>query len=349
MGINEIYLERCKKYTDDGYYKAFNFSCGVITPLPLLLSISTFNDKSGQMTFSELPKMTFSEVDIGYSFGPSCSVHWFKVVAPRHHQDYDIEWETGCEGLLFEENGTVICGLSDQRKHIHVLKGGALFYIQATCNGMFGNGSGSIIGPPNPTNAFVIKRCNAVLIDQARLDLVRGVKLLIDLYETLPSDLAARNEALFVANEVVNTGAQSLIDGYFTKHRLRNPFTVYAIGNCHIDTAWLWDIGQTRLKTARSWSSQLSLIDRFHDYMFVCSQMQQLDWLRQDFPELFARVQTAAAKGKFLILGGCWVEMDGNMPSGEAIIRQFFYGQHFALKHFGRISPIFWLPGTSYS
>lgn len=348
MGIKEIYLERCKKYIDDGYYKACNFSRGVTTLLPLLVRVSTFSDESGQMTFAELPKAAFSAVDIGYSFGPSWSVHWFKVVAPSHQQDYVIEWETGCEGLLFEEDGTIVSGLSEQRKHIHVPKGGAVFYIQATCNGMFGNGSGSIIGPPNPANKFAITKCSAVLIDQARLDLVRDVKLLIDLYETLPSDLAARNEALFVANEVVNTEAEGLIAAYLAKHRLQSPFKVYAVGNCHIDTAWLWDIDQTRLKTARSWSSQLGLLDKFHDYRFACSQMQQLDWLRQDFPELFSRVQAAAAKGRFLVLGGCWVEMDGNMPSGEAVIRQFFYGQHFASEHFGRISPIFWLPGTSY-
>ncbi len=49
---------------------------------------------------------------------------------------------------------------------------------------------------------------------------------------------------------------------------------------------------------------------------------------------------------QFHVVGGTWVEMDGNLPSGESFIRQFLCGQRYFEKHFGRRCKIFWLPDT---
>ena len=65
-------------------------------------------------------------------------------------------------------------------------------------------------------------------------------------------------------------------------------------------------------------------------------QAQQFDWLRQDYPDLFRRLQLGASRGKFLPVGGTWVEMDVNMPCCESLCRQFLYGQRFFRTHFGR-------------
>jgi alpha-mannosidase len=43
------------------------------------------------------------------------------------------------------------------------------------------------------------------------------------------------------------------------------------------------------------------------------SQAQQYEWLQQDYPGLFERIQGAAAKQRFVPVGGTWVEMDANM------------------------------------
>lgn len=45
-------------------------------------------------------------------------------------------------------------------------------------------------------------------------------------------------------------------------------------------------------------------------------------------------------------VGGTWVEMDCNIPSGEALIRQFLYGQRFFEKEMGSKCTEFWLPDT---
>lgn len=40
------------------------------------------------------------------------------------------------------------------------------------------------------------------------------------------------------------------------------------------------------------------------------------------------------------------VEMDCNVPSGEAFCRQFLYGQRYFQEKFNKRSTVFWLPDT---
>ncbi|XP_064578400.1 alpha-mannosidase 2C1 isoform X2 [Zonotrichia leucophrys gambelii] len=76
------------------------------------------------------------------------------------------------------------------------------------------------------------------------------------------------------------------------------------------------------------------------------AQAQQFQWVRSCYPGLYARIQHLAAKGQFIPVGGTWVEMDGNLPSGESMVRQFLQGQRFFQEQFGRICTEFWLPDT---
>lgn len=49
---------------------------------------------------------------------------------------------------------------------------------------------------------------------------------------------------------------------------------VHAVGHCHIDTAWLWPFSETHRKTARSWSSQLRLAERYPWHVFTASSVR---------------------------------------------------------------------------
>jgi alpha-mannosidase len=113
-----------------------------------------------------------------------------------------------------------------------------------------------------------------------------------------------------------------------------------------IDTCWLWPWDETKRKVARSWANQCDLMDRYPEHRFTSSQAQQYKWLQEYYPALYDRVKTKAKEGKFLPIGGSWVEHDTNMPSGESLVRQFLYGQRFFESHFGARSTTFWLPDT---
>jgi alpha-mannosidase len=74
--------------------------------------------------------------------------------------------------------------------------------------------------------------------------------------------------------------------------------------------------------------------------------MQQFEWVEENYPSLFAKLKHFAARGSFVPVGGTWVEMDCNLPSGESFCRQFLYGQNYLKDKFGKGSKVFWLPDT---
>uniref|UniRef100_A0A2K5LAQ2 Alpha-mannosidase 2C1 n=1 Tax=Cercocebus atys TaxID=9531 RepID=A0A2K5LAQ2_CERAT len=76
------------------------------------------------------------------------------------------------------------------------------------------------------------------------------------------------------------------------------------------------------------------------------AKAQQLEWVKNRYPGLYSRLQEFARRGQFVPVGGTWVEMDGNLPSGEAMVRQFLQGQNFFLQEFGKMCSEFWLPDT---
>lgn len=56
---------------------------------------------------------------------------------------------------------------------------------------------------------------------------------------------------------------------------------VWGIGHCHIDTAWLWPYSVTQQKVARSWATQVDLMERYEEHRFAASSAQQYKWLQQ--------------------------------------------------------------------
>lgn len=53
----------------------------------------------------------------------------------------------------------------------------------------------------------------------------------------------------------------------------RGHSQVIAVGHCHIDTAWLWPFEETVRKAARSWVSQLRLMERYPHHVFAASSV----------------------------------------------------------------------------
>jgi alpha-mannosidase len=117
-----------------------------------------------------------------------------------------------------------------------------------------------------------------------------------------------------------------------------------AIGHAHIDTAWLWPLEETYRKCVRSFSSAVRYMDDYPEYKFACSQAWQYQWIRDRNPDLYARIREKIAAGQWIVVGGTWVEPDCNLPSGEALCRQFIYGQRFFEREFGRRCNEFWNP-----
>ena len=120
--------------------------------------------------------------------------------------------------------------------------------------------------------------------------------------------------------------------------------TLTAFGHGHLDVAWLWPLGETERKIARTVSHQLSMIEEYPWHRYLQPQPHLYWMLKQDYPELYERLKQAVADGTIQADGAVWVEPDTNMASGEALIRQFLFGKRFFKDELGVDSEVLWLP-----
>ncbi|KAA0191650.1 hypothetical protein HAZT_HAZT001127 [Hyalella azteca] len=318
-------------------------------------------------TFSEIIKQQFTPTKVGTNFGPTWATHWFKVVLtlPEAWKGKQIRfrWDSGSEATLWSSDGRVLQGFSsangDQFRTDYVITPNfdgseetLTYYVEMASSRILGTTNGDEIDPPPTDKTFTLTRAEAAVFDTTVYKLTRDLEVLHQLSTELASDTIGYM-ALFTANQMVNhiiagkeKEASDLADLYFSKSNGARAHNLAAIGNCHIDSAWLWTYSETKRKVARSFSSQLQLMDKYPEFIFVASQAQQWAWCKEFYPELFDRIKERVSQGRFLPVGGTWVEMDGNIPSGESFVRQFLHGQGFFEKELGVRCREFWLPDT---
>ncbi|BDR53245.1 alpha-mannosidase [Bombiscardovia nodaiensis] len=118
------------------------------------------------------------------------------------------------------------------------------------------------------------------------------------------------------------------------------------VGHAHIDSAWLWPKRETRRKVARTVSNMLALMDRDPDFIYAMSSAQQYAWLEEDHPQLFKRMLERVKEGRFVPVGGMWVESDGMLPAGESLTRQLIYGKRWFRQHLGVDTDGVWEPDS---
>lgn len=121
---------------------------------------------------------------------------------------------------------------------------------------------------------------------------------------------------------------------------------VSLVGHSHMDTAWLWPYSETIRKCARTYAEALDLMERYPDYTFIQSSALHTWWMEKYYPQIFEGIKRRVAEGRYEPNGGVWVECDCNVTGGEAMARQFIYGQRYTRSRFNYTADCFWLPDT---
>lgn len=119
---------------------------------------------------------------------------------------------------------------------------------------------------------------------------------------------------------------------------------ITCVGHTHIDVAWLWRLKHTREKCARSFSTVLRLMELFPDYIFLQTQPQLYEYIKEDYPEIYEHIKRRVKEGRWEAGGSMWVEADCNLISGESLVRQILYGKRFFKKEFDADCEHLWLP-----
>ena len=166
----------------------------------------------------------------------------------------------------------------------------------------------------------------------------RLIRAMVDAYDAL--DLRHPHSDDYLRSVLV---ARARMREAYRRGPRDGPRTV-AVGHAHIDLAWLWPVAQTRRKGARTFSTVLTLMERYPDYHFVASQPALYDMVREDEPALYARIKERIAEGRWEPTGASWVEMDCNLAGGEALVRQFLFGKRYFRQELGVDPKVLWLP-----
>jgi alpha-mannosidase len=123
-------------------------------------------------------------------------------------------------------------------------------------------------------------------------------------------------------------------------------FTVRAVGNSHIDMAWLWPWTETVEVVRNTFRSVLDLMREYPDFKFTMSSARTYEWMQEKYPDLFHEIEQRVKEGRWEIIGGMWVEPDLNMPDGESLVRQILVGKRYFEKNFGVDVKIGWNPDS---
>ncbi|OWR31446.1 alpha-mannosidase [Saccharibacillus sp. O23] len=151
---------------------------------------------------------------------------------------------------------------------------------------------------------------------------------------------APGSESFYESLRAARDFLSDAIDG-MEKH---SAVEITAVGHTHIDVAWLWRLKHTREKAARSFSTVMRLMELFPEYTFLQTQPQLYDYVKNDYPELYADIKKRAAEGRWETGGAMWLEADCNLTSGESLVRQILVGTKFYREEFGAECDYLWLP-----
>jgi len=123
-------------------------------------------------------------------------------------------------------------------------------------------------------------------------------------------------------------------------------FTIMAVGNAHIDLAWLWPWTETVEVVRDTFGTALELMDEYPGFIFAQSTAQDFLWLENKYPDLFKKIQQRVKEGRWEMVGGMWCEPDLNMPCGESLVRQLLTGKRYFQQKFGVDVKIGWNPDS---
>ena len=114
-----------------------------------------------------------------------------------------------------------------------------------------------------------------------------------------------------------------------------NKKTIHLVGNAHLDPVWLWRFQEGFAEIKATFQSALDRIEQFDDFIFTSACAAYYQWVEQNAPDMFLKIQQAVKAGRWGITGGMWIQPDCNIPSGESFARHFLLSQRYFMEKFG--------------
>ena len=324
--------------------------------------------------FEDRMSLDYKPINEEQSWGKKWESAWFHLEG-----DVPQEWigqtvaanlDFSGEGLVYDDRGRVIQGItnasiwdsnfartrvtlfekSSGNEHIEL-------WVEAAANSLFGVFTDTDPEENSPKRHgwfdAKVETIRFGIFDVELWHLYLDARILIGLMKHLDKDSVRRSRIILALNNCINAfsddrnnvnAARELLRQELDKPAAASDLTVSAIGHAHIDTGWLWPVRETVRKTARTFATQLSIIEKYPEYIFGASQPQHYQFMKDQYPEIYAKIKEAVKSGNWEVQGGMWVEADCNLISGESMVRQLLHGKNFFKDEFDIIVDNLWLP-----
>ncbi|HMR49122.1 MAG TPA: glycoside hydrolase family 38 C-terminal domain-containing protein [Arachnia sp.] len=325
--------------------------------------------------------LDYDDHPVGTAWGPAWGTTWFRArgkvpqawagrrVEARVDLGFDVNM-TGfqCEALAYRPDGTPIKSLNPRNQWLPIAasaEGGEAveFFLEAASNPVlldyvpFQPTVEGDIRTSSPEPLYRTRRMELAVFDDEVFELSLDLDVLLELQAELPETSPRRMRILQGLDDALDAldlqrigetaaEARAILAPVLASPAEESAHRIAAVGHAHIDSAWLWPVRETIRKVARTVASMTTLLDEEPEFLYGMSSAQQYAWLKEHRPEVYERVKAAVAEGRFLPLGGMWVESDTVMPTGESLVRQFSHGQRFFASEFGMRSRGVWLPDS---
>ncbi|MBQ8278918.1 MAG: alpha-mannosidase [Roseburia sp.] len=328
-----------------------------------------------QLSFAQAVNETYRDFPVGEKWGRKWEYGWFRgtVTLPEEAIGKRVVMTLGVapEMLVFV-NGKEAGSIDKQHFYINLTdcaQAGAVYEIYAegyAGHGPREEGAGiwsrdSVPVPEPPAFQCTIKESTFGVWNQQMFLAYADYHTLYELWKKLPeSSLRGMQigEALkeftykadFELPEPERTesivAAREILKPLLEKRNGDTAVNYTVFGQSHLDLAWLWTAEETKRKSARTYSNQLALMERYPEYRFLLCSPTVLENLKEYYPDLYKRVKEKVENGQFIPEGAVYIESDTNLPNGESLIQQFVRGKRWFKNELDVDSKMAWLPDT---
>ena len=324
--------------------------------------------------FSEKNKLKYKPISKGKSWGKEWDSAWFclngSIKKEWRGKKIIADLDFSGEGLVYDPKGKEIQGITNASIWDHnfvrtrvlipktcIKNNEVEIWVETAANSLFGIFVDVDPEQDNPkrhgTFDAKVETIDIGIFREDIWHLYLDVRILLGLIEKLEKDSTQRLRIINSLNKAViafkddkkdANSSRNILSAELNKRASSSELKVAAVGHAHIDTGWLWPVKETIRKCARTFTTQLDLIERYPDYVFGASMPQHYQFMKDFYPSIFKRIKAAVKKGQWELQGGMWVEADCNLISGESMVRQLLYGKIFFKKEFGVNVDNLWLP-----
>ena len=329
------------------------------------------------MPFGEAKDQEYAAFAIGDRWGPAWATTWFRltgeVPADLAHPELVVDLGfagTGAgfqaEGLVLRPDGTHVKALNPLNDWVPAVPGERVdLYVEAAANPQvhtswnptaWGDKLGDkLTSSPDPV--YRLTAAAVVEVAPEVRELLADVEVLDQLAAELAEDDARQAEILLALEAALDaldladvpgtaSAARSELAGVLGRPAYDGAHRVSAVGHAHIDSAWLWPVRETVRKVARTVANVVNLLDSGAELVYAMSSAQQWEWIASTTRHSSSGSRSTSRPGRFVPVGGMWVESDTNMVGGEAMARQFLVGQRWFEEHLGVTCEEVWLPDS---